>query len=428
MTERRSNDEPTDSSAAGTYVAEVRGDLLDGIRVVELGLFALVPAAAAVLAEWGADVVKIEHPVQGDPVRGLAAWGIKPGTGGFSYMWEVCNRGKRSVGLDVGHPDGREVLLSMLEGADVFLTSFLPSARRRLGIDVADVIARNPTIIYGRGSGQGPKGEEAEAGGFDGAAYWNRSGTGSAAMPVGSTEPVALPGPGFGDIQTGMHLAGGVIAALWRRDRTGRGAVVDASLLASGLWAMQGSLAGAAAAGLAELPKRARSDVTNPLVVAYPTADGRFVSLMMLGSDRYWPGLCQAIGRPDLVADPRFASARDRAANSAACVAELDAVFSAKPLDHWRTALAGQEGPWAVVAHVAEAATDEQARVNGYVQDVDYGDGRSLPMVGAPVQFDEAAPPLRPAPEHGAHTEEVLLELGYDWGAISHLKAAGAVI
>ena len=403
-------------------------DLLDGIRVVELGLFALVPAAAAVLAEWGADVVKIEHPVQGDPVRGLAAWGIKPGTGGFSYMWEVCNKGKRSVGLDVAHPDGRDVLLAMVERADVFLTSFLPSARRRLGIDVADITARNPAIIYGRGSGQGPRGEEAEAGGFDGAAYWNRSGVGSAAMPAGGAEPIALPAPGFGDLQTGMHLAGGVVAALWRRERTGRGAVVDASLVASGFWAMQGSLAGAVSAGLAELPKRPRAEVTNPLTVAYPTADGRYVSLMMLGSDRYWPGFCQAIGRPDLVADARFATARDRAAHSAECVAELDAVFSARPLDHWRTALAAQDGPWAVVAHVAEAAHDPQARVNGYVQDVDYGDGRSLPMVGAPVQFDETAPPLRPAPEHGAHTEEVLLELGLDWDEIIRLKTAGAVL
>jgi crotonobetainyl-CoA:carnitine CoA-transferase CaiB-like acyl-CoA transferase len=149
---------------------------------------------------------------------------------------------------------------------------------------------------------------------------------------------------------------------------------------------------------------------------------------MMLGSDRYWPGLCQAIGRPDLLADPRFATARDRAAHSAGCVAELDAVFSAHPLDHWRTALATQDGPWAVVAHVAEAATDGQARANGYVQDVDYGDGRCLPMVGAPVQFDETAPALRPAPEHGAHTEEVLLELGLDWDEIIRLKTVGAVL
>lgn len=402
--------------------------LMSGIRVVELGLFALVPSAAAVLAEWGADVIKVEHPVQGDPVRGLAAWGIKPGTGGFSYMWEVCNRGKRSVGIDVATADGREIVLKLAEQADVFLTSFLPSARRRLGIDVDDVVARNAAIVYGRGSGHGPKGEEAEAGGFDGAVYWNRSGVGSAAMPAGSSEPIGLPGPGFGDLQTGMHLAGGIAAALWRRERTGHGAVVDTSLLASGLWAMQGSIAGAAVNQTPELPKRPRNENSNPLVLSYPTADGRFVSLMMLGSDRYWPGLCEAIGRPDLVTDERFATARDRATRSADCVAELDAVFSARPLEHWCVALTRQEGPWAVVAHAAEAIADQQARVNGYLQDVDYGDGRSLPMVAAPVQIDETAPALRPAPEHGAHTEEVLLEMGYDWDDIVRFKTGGAVL
>ena len=401
---------------------------MKGVKMVEVAQFTFTPAAGAVLAEWGADVVKIEHPVEGDPVRGLAAWGIKPGTGGFSYMWEVCNRGKRSVGIDVATPDGREIVLRLAEQADVFVTSFLPSARRKLGIDVDDVVGRNPRIIYGRGSGQGPRGEEADAGGFDGAAYWNRCGIGSAAMPVGSPEPIGLPGPGFGDLQTGMHLAGGIAAALWRRERTGQGAVVDTSLLASGLWAMQGSIAGAAVNQTPELPKRRREDNSNPLVLAYPTADGRFVSLMMLGSDRYWPGLCEAIGRPDLVADERFATARDRAARSAECVAELDAVFSAQPLEHWCVALAKQDGPWAVVAHAAETVGDEQARTNGYVQDVDYGDGRSLPMVGAPVQIDETAPPLRPAPEHGAHTEEVLLELGLDWDEIIRLKTAGAVL
>ena len=402
--------------------------LLSGIRVVELGLFALVPSAAAVLAEWGADVIKVEHPVQGDPVRGLAAWGIKPGTGGFSYMWEVCNRGKRSVGIDVATPDGRELVLKLAEQSDVFLTSFLPSARRKLGIDVDDVTARNPAIIYGRGSGHGPKGEEADAGGFDGAVYWNRSGVGSAAMPAGGSEPIGLPGPGFGDLQTGMHLAGGIAAALWRRERTGQGAVVDTSLLASGLWAMQGSIVGATVNQTPELPKRPREKNSNPLVLSYRSADNRYVSLMMLGSDRYWPGLCEAIGRPDLVTDQRFATARDRAARSADCVAELDAVFSAQPLEHWREALAKQDGPWAVVAHAAEAVDDQQARINGYLQDVDYGDGRSIPMVAAPVQIDETAPALRPAPEHGAHTEEVLLEMGYDWDEIIRLKTSGAVL
>jgi crotonobetainyl-CoA:carnitine CoA-transferase CaiB-like acyl-CoA transferase len=400
---------------------------MDGIKVVEVGLFALVPAAAAVLADWGADVVKVEHPEYGDPLRGLAAWGIKPGTGGFTYMWEACNRGKRSVGVDISTPDGREILLRLLDGADVFLTNFLPSARRKLGIDVDDVRGRNPGIIYGRGSGYGPKGDEADVGGFDAAAYWFRSGVGSAAMPPGGSEPINLPGPGFGDIQTGTHLAGGVAAALFRRSRTGEGAVVDASLLSAGMWAMQGNITAAATTGKSELPKRARAEVTNPLTIAYRTADDRWIGLVMLDSQRYWPGFCAAIGRPDLVDDERFAAARARAANAAACVAELDATFGAQPLAHWRKVLADQDGPWSVVAHAGDALSDGQARANGYVQDVDYGDGRSIPLVASPLQFDEQPVPLRPAPDHAAHTDEVLLELGIDWDEIVRLKVAGAV-
>lgn len=413
--------------SGGSWGAEPTKCVMEGIKVVEVGLFALVPAAAAVLADWGADVVKVEHPEYGDPLRGLAPWGIKPGTGGFTYMWEACNRGKRSIGVDIATPDGLEVLLRLVDEADVFLTNFLPSARRKLGIDVDHIRARNPTIIYGRGSGYGPKGDEADVGGFDAAAYWFRSGVGSAAMPPGSAEPINLPGPGFGDIQTGSQLAGGIAAALFARTRTGQGTVVDASLLSAGMWAMQGSITGAATIGQGELPKRARIEVTNPLTIAYRTADDRWIGLVMLDSQRYWPALCAAIGRPDLVDDERFAVARSRAVNCVACVAELDAAFGSQPLAHWQKALADQEGPWSVVAHAGDAVHDAQARANGYIQDVDYGDGRSLPLVSSPLQFDEETVRLRPAPDHAVHTEEVLLELGMDWDEIARLKVAGAI-
>jgi len=197
--------------------------VMDGVRVLEVAIYAFAPAAGAVLADWGADVVKVEHPEAGDPLRGLVAYGVKPGDGGVTYLWEVLNRGKRSIGIDIASDDGRELLLSLCEGADVFLTNFLAPARQRLGIDADAVTARNPRIIYARGTGHGPRGPDADKGGYDGVSFWARSGVSIAAMLPDALYPVALPGPAYGDIQSGAHLAGGIGAALFRRERTGRG-------------------------------------------------------------------------------------------------------------------------------------------------------------------------------------------------------------
>ena len=168
---------------------------MDGVRVLEVAIYAFAPAAGAVLADWGADVVKVEHPEAGDPLRGLVAYGVKPGDGGVTYLWEVLNRGKRSIGIDIASDDGRELLLSLCEGADVFLTNFLAPARQRLGIDADAVTARNPRIIYARGTGHGPRGPDADKGGYDGVSFWARSGVSIAAMPPDALYPVALPGP-----------------------------------------------------------------------------------------------------------------------------------------------------------------------------------------------------------------------------------------
>jgi crotonobetainyl-CoA:carnitine CoA-transferase CaiB-like acyl-CoA transferase len=403
------------------------GGVMDGIRVVEVALYGLVPTAGAVLAEWGADVVKVEHPDTGDPIRGLNAFGVPPGTGGVTYLLEVFNRGKRSVGIDLGRPEGHALLLELVAGADVFLTNFLGDARQRLGIDSDDLLAVNPRLIYGLGTGHGLAGPDAGQGGFDGISYWSRTGAAVAAIPGDYEHPIPLPGPAFGDIQTGLHLAGGIAAALFRRERTGAGAVVDTSLLASGLWAMQASMAGAAVSGRDCLPRTDRRCPANPLVNTYRTADGRFVSLAMLEADRYWPGFCQAIGRPDLAADPRFATARGRQDNLAECVAALDAVFAERDLAGWQDALRRQEGQWSVIQTPAEALEDPQAHANGMVQVVKYDNGATLPLVNVPTRIDGETAVLRPAPELGAHTEEVVLELGKTWDRIIELKEVGAI-
>ncbi|HTK63472.1 MAG TPA: CoA transferase [Pseudonocardia sp.] len=401
--------------------------MLEGVRVLEVAEYGMVPAAASVLAEWGADVIKVEHSSRGDAIRGINAFGVPPGAGGFSYLWETFNRGKRSVGVDVAAEAGLAIVHQLAAGADVFLTNFLPEARRRLRIDVDDIRAVKPDIVYGRGSAHGPRGPEAERGGFDGLTYWYRSGAGSSAMPAGTDQLVPMPGPAFGDIQTGVALAGGVCAALVRRARTGAGTVVDTSLLNSGMWAMQATLVGSNMIGSDQLAPFDRTAAANPLNNTYRTGNGRFLALAMLQADRYWARLCEVIGHPELAGDSRFATIHSRAEHHRACIEALDAIFAARTLAEWEQILGEQEGQWSVVQKVGDLNGDEQAQANGYLQTVDYGDGRTIDLVASPVQFDERPPAMRPAPAHAVHTDEVLAELGYSGDRIIELKIEGAI-
>ncbi|MDE0063611.1 MAG: CoA transferase [Gammaproteobacteria bacterium] len=399
--------------------------VLKGVRVLEVAQFALAPSAAAILSDWGAEVVKVEHAEHGDFMRGLSGWGVPADVEGINFLWDTYNRGKRSVGVDLSLKDGRGVVLELARHADVFITNYLPSARAKLGIDVDDIRAANPDIVYGRGSAHGPRGGEADVGGFE-SIYWLRTGAASAATGAGG-ELVTIPAPGFGDGQTGLAFAGGLAAALFHRERTGEALTVDVSLLSSGIWAMQAGLVGANLTGRDELVPTDRHEQANPVGVHYETSDHRFIKLVMLHSDRYWPGFCEAIGRKDLLDDPRFADAGARAANRRACIEELSAEFARRPLSEWVEILGRQRGQWTVVQTVSELNDDRQALANGYLQDVDWGGGRTVTLAPAPVQFDEQSASLQRAPEFGEHTEEVLLELGYDWDGIGRLKKIGAV-
>ncbi len=403
--------------------------VLAGIRVLEVAEYGLVPSGASVLGEWGADVIKVEHARRGDPIRNLTTAGVGPGTKGFTPMWEPFNRSKRSIGVDISVPEGREIVLDLAGKADVFLTSFLPDARRKLGIDVEDLRAVNPRIIYARGSAHGQHGAEADAGGFDALSYWLRTGVGTGIMPTGADELIMQPGPGFGDVQTGLTLAGGVLGALFHRERTGEALEVDTSLLAQGIWAMAGTLVAVNLADVDEMPKgvRNRKEQDNPLMNSYRTGDGRWVILGMIQPDTYWEGFCKAVGKAEWIDDPRFVDFASRKEHHRELIDLLDDLFGSESLDVWKERLSQQGGPWSPVQRVGDLNRDQQAWDNGYLQSVDYGDGRVITLAAAPLQFNKEIHPLRRAPEFGENTEEVLLEMGRTWDYITALRETGAI-
>jgi crotonobetainyl-CoA:carnitine CoA-transferase CaiB-like acyl-CoA transferase len=405
-----------------------RSAVLEHVKVLEVSMWAYVPSCGAVLADWGADVVKVEHPREGDPLRGLSTAGVVGATAdGFNAWWELYNRGKRSIGIDLTRPGGRDVILQLVAGVDVFLVSLLPAARRRFGIEVDSVMAVKPDIIYACGSGVGPVGSESEKGGYDGMTYWGRGGPQAAVTPA-DTAPFGMPAPAFGDVSSGLTLAGGIAAALANRAVTGSGRVVDGSLLATAAWAMQATVAYADDAdATAVLTSKAAPAITNPIATPYQTEDGRWISLMMLQADKYWGDFCRVVlERPELADDPRFRDIPARTANAEECVAILRKEFAGRPVREWQERLHRQSGQWELIQTATELADDRQMVANSYVRRVQRGD-HSLAVVSAPVQFDRQPAQIRPAPELGAHTEEVLLRAGFDWDRISALKEEGAI-
>ena len=402
---------------------------LDGIRVIEVASWMFVPSGGSVLVDWGADVIKVEHPLTGDPQRGLITSGLVPfGAGGVNFMIEQPNRGKRSVTLDLSHPDGREALLRLVETADVFLTNFMPPVRRKLRIDTEDLRARNPNIIVARGSGAGPKGPEAEKGGYDGASFWARGGLGAVMPEREGGWPASQPSPAFGDVMGGLATAGAIAAALVQRERTGEPSVVDVSLLATAMWQISPLVVAAKLFGFGKLPGGGGRPMSgNPGVGTYRTADDRFISLILLQSDKHWVDFVERLGVPDMATDPRFVDSAARAENAAECVARLDAAFGAQTLAHWREVLDTFEGVWSPFQTLDELYDDVQVQANGYLPTMTAANGDEVALVASPAQFDEEPVVVSRAPEHGEHTELVLLEAGYDWDELSALKEKGAI-
>ncbi len=384
---------------------------LEGLRVVELGVWVAGPAAGGILADWGADVVKIEPP-GGDPARTFGRMlGVDPiDRYHQSPPFEMDNRGKRSVVLDLTTDDGRAGALDLLADADVFVTNIRTGALRRIGLDFAALAATNPRLVYGLITGYGTEGPDADKPAYDVAAFWARAGLAHLLTRPGDLPPFQR--GGMGDHSAGMTLAGAVCAALVARGRTGSGQLVTTSLYRQGAYTVSFDLTTFLITGRA-IEIGQRESMANPCMNNYTAGDGRRFWLVGLQTNRHWPALCAAIGRPDWLTDPRFATAQARAGSAVELITELDAIFAGKPLDEWAEIFAGQPDLfWSPINSMADVIGDEQFHAVGGVVYAPGADGASVPMVATPADFHGTPCEVRGcAPELGEHTDAVLAEV-----------------
>lgn len=393
---------------------------LAGVRVVEIANYVAVPAAGALLADLGAEVVKIESPPRGELYRRS-----RPRYAGYACdfdenpPFQMDNRGKRSLMLDLGRGEARAALLRVIDRSEIVITNLLPARRKKYGVDHETLLARSPRLIVGAVNGYGGEGAEADRPAFDYAAYWARTGM----MDVMHDEGVApsLQRPAVGDHAAAVNLVCGILAAMRLRDTDGRGRYVEVSLLQTGLHILGTDVANALVTR-APAKRHDRKAPPNPLWNSYPTRDGRWLLLVMIDPEPYWGKLCRAIGRPELESDERFADGFRRVANTAALVAELEAVFGARTLAEWRSVLDATGIIWAPVQRVEEAIEDPQARAMGYLYEIEHATAGRFETVGPPFRIDGETLGTRRAVS-GLHADarQVLQEAGLSESEIEKL-------
>ena len=396
---------------------------LRGLKVVEMGIWVAGPAAAAVLGDWGAEVIKIENPAGGDPVRALMALGIAVQLP-VNPSVELDNRNKRSVAVNVQTKEGQAVVKGLLRDADVFVTNLRAAALKRVGLAYEDLRPENPRLIYAAISGYGTRGPEKDRAAFDYAAFWARAG---AMASLGEPEgPPPSQRPAMGDHPAGLTLAGAVAAALYHRERTGEGQELHLSLFHAGMWMMATDVETCLITGFGS-PPTGRA-VANPLWNHYKAKDGKWFHLVMLQADRYWSRFCEAIGRPDLLNDERYANIMARAGNSLELITLLDELFATKTVPEWGELFDRCDLVWGPVQSIDDVVRDPQARALGAFAKVPHRSGEDIEVLRSPIEFGATPSSIRrAAPELGEHTEEVLLEHGYTWEDIATLREKGAI-